>query len=587
MAWSSAQQTALAVAPKVSSVLSLFGSGWIFVEVLWGNVSVHHGHSRNSNEPTLKRRHPYHRLLLAMSLYDILESIWNFASTWPLPADEPLDVGDFWQPVGTTQTCTAQGFFLTLSVAVPIYNAFLSLYYLLVINYRCSDTYIRKWIEPTMHIVSFLWAFGTAMISAATGMINNANLWCWIAPYPSNCLADDNDVECTRGKHALIFRWIFYFGPLWFCIFASTVFTLMVYWYVRNIDRKSLQYRSHKSSDAPRQMDADATATTTNGDGSSRIAGSRRSLLTRSRVSFLGASLQFGGSTFLGLQTMDNGNKDDDASANVHLSPCDNPPLDQSPSKPTVGARKQKFLERWKTPGQEEGTRANRRTVEVFHQALWYLFVFYATHVWSTSNRIIQQLNGGNTVYGLILMHSFFDPFQGALNYIVYQRPRYLRVRKDNPGMSRWTAVKRILRFSFLPQPETPSTEATDCAQQQPQIPSPSQSPKACSSMLSSASAIRPPNIFKASLLPTLETPCQEEGQGGESKDNNAHCGVLDGEDSLLPREGNDEGDNVTNDSNGSAIGMEDDANFAGQQDQVGNTLNEMSRVSPSNIEKH
>jgi hypothetical protein len=182
MAWSSAQQTAVAVAPKISSILSLLGSSWILVEVLWGTVDVSRGSQRNSSsqrglqDSHLKRHHPYHRLLLAMSTYDILESVWNFASTWPLPADESNAAGEFWQPVGNKQTCTAQGFFLMLSVAVPMYNAFLSLYYLLVIKYRYTDDYIKKWMEPLMHFVAFLWAFGTSLTASSMGLMNNANV---------------------------------------------------------------------------------------------------------------------------------------------------------------------------------------------------------------------------------------------------------------------------------------------------------------------------------------------------------------------------------------------------------------------------
>lgn len=73
MAWSERQQIALAVVPKVSSLFSRFGYVWILVEVLTGN-----------HKPTPKCKHPYHRLLLGMSVYDILESVWNFASTWAI-----------------------------------------------------------------------------------------------------------------------------------------------------------------------------------------------------------------------------------------------------------------------------------------------------------------------------------------------------------------------------------------------------------------------------------------------------------------------------------------------------------------------
>eukprot|EP00980_Cylindrotheca_fusiformis_P013174 scaffold3347_cov49-Cylindrotheca_fusiformis.AAC.1 len=113
-----------------------------------------------------------------MSVYDVLESVWNFGSTWPIPEGSP----DVIWAVGNAATCTAQGFFLTLSVAVPIYNAMLSLYYVLVINYNYTDKRLRNFVEPIMHTVAFVWAFGTALYSALAGLLNFANLWCWIAP---------------------------------------------------------------------------------------------------------------------------------------------------------------------------------------------------------------------------------------------------------------------------------------------------------------------------------------------------------------------------------------------------------------------
>lgn len=207
MAWNETRQATLAVVPKFSSILSLIGSTWIAIEVLTGT------HNRN----VLNRTHPYHRLLLAMSIYDILESIWNFVSSWAIPRGTE----GVYKPLGTTATCSAQGFFLTLSVAVPIYNAFLSLYYLLVINYRMTDTMLKRRVEPMMHLVAFIWAFGTALTSAFMGLLNNANLWCWIAPYPAGCLDSwryGDKGNCERGDNAWIYRWAFYFAPLWSCI---------------------------------------------------------------------------------------------------------------------------------------------------------------------------------------------------------------------------------------------------------------------------------------------------------------------------------------------------------------------------------
>lgn len=96
-----------------------------------------------------------------------------------------------------------------------------------------------------------------------------------------------------------------------------------------------------------------------------------------------------------------------------------------------------------------------KRSWEVYHQALYYLGTFYATHVWSTSNRIVQFANGGTSFFALTAIHSFFDPLQGFLNYLVYQRPRYLRIRKQYPKSGRLVALYRILRFSYMGEPDS------------------------------------------------------------------------------------------------------------------------------------
>jgi hypothetical protein len=89
----------------------------------------------------------------------------------------------------------------------------------------------------------------------------------------------------------------------------------------------------------------------------------------------------------------------------------------------------------------------NPRSIEVFHQALCYLGAFYMTHVFSTINRILQQRRG-ESYFALIVLHAFFDPLQGFLNFLVYRRPRYLRHRKHD--MTRSQAIKRTLKWSWL-----------------------------------------------------------------------------------------------------------------------------------------
>jgi hypothetical protein len=105
-------------------------------------------------------------------------------------------------------------------------------------------------------------------------------------------------------------------------------------------------------------------------------------------------------------------------------------------------------ISQWKKK-REQYAEEMPHTVEVFQQACWFLGVFYCTHIWSTTNRIVQTFSGGGTVYPLLLLHSFFDPFQGFLNYLVYQRPRYLQIRRKTPEVGRLGAIRQTLHFSF------------------------------------------------------------------------------------------------------------------------------------------
>jgi hypothetical protein len=212
--WSYAQQVTLAVTPKISSLFSLAGSSWIIAQVLCSDQ---------------KRHHPYHRLLLAMSVYAAAASVGGFLSTWPIPArhddDDDNNPSPLWS-VGTTETCTAQGFFLTLAVAFPMYYAFLALYYMLVVKYNLRDRTLRRIVEPTLHGVAALWALGTALSAVGLELLNDATLWCWIAPLPENCLDSwshgTEAANCERGDNAWLYRWLFYYGPLWICILVAS-----------------------------------------------------------------------------------------------------------------------------------------------------------------------------------------------------------------------------------------------------------------------------------------------------------------------------------------------------------------------------
>ena len=207
------QKKALSIIPHVTGALSMLGSFSILYDI-W-------------SDRKRKLQKTYYRILLGMSCIDFITSFWLALSTWPIPRGTPGVYG----ASGTTQSCTAQGFFVQLMVLSPCYNLNLSLYYLLLGKYHLTDEEIAKRFERYMHGISFIVGFGFAILGLPLTLYNNANLWCWIAAYPSNC--EDNsgnhgDVECERGHNAWLYRWIIFYGPIWGIIIAITGSIIML-----------------------------------------------------------------------------------------------------------------------------------------------------------------------------------------------------------------------------------------------------------------------------------------------------------------------------------------------------------------------
>jgi hypothetical protein len=387
MTWSPNQQVALAITPKVSAFLSFFGSTWILIQVVF-----------DSSKRIDKKGNVLSRILFGMSLFEALESIWNFGSTWPIPRGTQGVFG----AIGSTQTCTAQGFFLQLGLSVPMYNASLSIYYLLKIRYNVSDDVLRLRVEPYLHAVSIMFPLATCIACLALDLFNNANLWCWIAPYPLDCVGSGikgNDDPCIRGNNAWKYRWGFYFVPLWLCIVTAVVNMALVYRYVRSKDERTLKYRRPQV-----RFREDAMVHYPVPDSESRSSAARR-----------GSTLELmtGSSGVLSIP---------DATSSVLLTEidskgasatdgCDSDSVASQETRQSARSIVSSRVREWR---EQRIQRMNdlRRSQEVWQQAFWYTFAFLWTHLFSTVNRTL-QLSIGHTFFPLLLLHSFFDPFQG------------------------------------------------------------------------------------------------------------------------------------------------------------------------------
>jgi hypothetical protein len=193
------RQMTIAIIPHFTAALSFFGSLYIVIDIL-----------RDKNK---LQKMTYHRLMLGMSISDLLASFFLFLSTWPVPKET---TGVF-AAMGNMQTCAVQGFFIQLGVATFLYTAFLAVYYLLMMRYHWKERDFRT-LEKIWHGFAILLTLGTAIAALCMKLYNNANIWCWIAPLPLDCLnssKNDGESTCERGDNAYIYRIAFYFFWLW------------------------------------------------------------------------------------------------------------------------------------------------------------------------------------------------------------------------------------------------------------------------------------------------------------------------------------------------------------------------------------
>lgn len=367
------REVVLAILPKISSVMSMFGSSWIMLEVLFDEDIKQGARIR-------KRELVYHRLLFVMSVYDMLEVVWEFQSTWPVPRGTP----HVFQAFGNQATCDAQGFFLQLGLGIPLYNAFLALYYLLVIKYNVSEKRLRERIEPCMHLFAFVVSVGTSLVALFMRMYNFATLWCWIAPYPSGCSGS----SCIRGQNAWQLRYAFYFGPLWTAIAFACFFMISVYLDVRAKDAKSRLYRHPelKFGQPPteqQQQQPDAQTQPQSQPPPEELPHTPRSSVLEQPK----------------LMKMDSFRHPPTSSAASMASTL---------APPKIG----KALKEWRKARKKEREEL-KNTHDVFDQALWYLGTFVFTHFFSTLTRTVQAITGKN-YFVLIAMQAFVNPWQGT-----------------------------------------------------------------------------------------------------------------------------------------------------------------------------
>ena len=157
---------------RTSSVLSLLGSSYIAYNLL--------GPQR---EKELKKR-MFSRLLLGLSISDVVASTAFFLGDWPVPADS-LHSNVLYDNRGTQATCNAQGFFIQVFYYSSIfYTASLSFNFLLCVKYQMKQDELKRRVEPYLHAVAWLIPLVLAIVALVFEMYNPTVFFCYVSTYP-------------------------------------------------------------------------------------------------------------------------------------------------------------------------------------------------------------------------------------------------------------------------------------------------------------------------------------------------------------------------------------------------------------------
>ena len=184
--------------PRVTATLSSLGSLAIMRMIL------------SDRKEKLKK--PNHRLMLGLSTIDAFHSAVYLMTTLPSPVDSNI-----YGAIGNTRTCSAQGFFLMLGLAVPIYNTSLSLFFLLTIRYRMRQRDFANKIEPFLHLVSVLAPLALASVFLFIGEIKSGGVQCY------------GKVDDSIIKLRIIWWVVFAMVTLCFCINSCALVSISHY----------------------------------------------------------------------------------------------------------------------------------------------------------------------------------------------------------------------------------------------------------------------------------------------------------------------------------------------------------------------
>ncbi len=419
---SEGQKIAIATIPKITGSISFLSSATMLYMILQSEI---------------KLGTPFRRLIFAMCIIDLLQSGTALLSTLPSPMDTP----GIWGARGNTTSCSITGFiFQYASTAAPLYMCSLCVHYLCFVQYKITQRTFRQKIEPLLHLVPNVWCLWSTIFLAATNHINQADVVCWIAPQPYNCI-NSPDIECIRGERSYAYRWIFGAAPNALSLMIINFIMFKIYFVVK--EREKLLKSSSDDVDQSSRFDNNQVAAESNHNERRQKKDKEEHKKKTQEVGTLRrAGVKAGGynkRNHTSLSDMSsNLNSEDVEERIISKIESNSMPKRHTGVSPDENENRHKKI-------QILDENFGYRSREARNQAFLFVGSFFFCYVFVYINGPLEQLNIEPPCVLRICLWSTF-PLQGFFNIIIFTRPHVTALMQKEEGLSSRQAVWKVIR---------------------------------------------------------------------------------------------------------------------------------------------
>ena len=144
---------------------------------------------------------------------------------------------------GSIATCNAGGWLVQMVPVAALYNAVLSLYYVLTVTYQKNERSMKRF-EICSHVCILLFWIGSGTAGVVLGLFNPALFDCWIFDEPAFCSAIP-DVQCNRPYYGVSYiaaQYYLYYVWIYASFVICAVSMFMVYKTVYAQEKRMARY---------------------------------------------------------------------------------------------------------------------------------------------------------------------------------------------------------------------------------------------------------------------------------------------------------------------------------------------------------